>query len=314
MRRTGVAVLCVALLGVAAGCALLPIGPAARFEVTPVVLYAGDLASFDATASRGSPSIAAYDWEYGDGSSGAGMRTEHRFEEPGTYEITLTVTGGSGRVDRLARTYTVYVRTGTELLRETFDEGADLDASWPLDASWASGGDARLEFVGGSYGTSLRITSDEDRWHRRWREVLVPPLRTGQRLVFRCDVMTAQTQYDAGFWLFPLRASLDGLEGALPFLEYSSEVPGVAMIVISQFGTPLRLSAGFSPQIYRWSTYRMEYHAGGVELYIDDALRAAHEGVPEVAGGGRWLVVLGDESHELRCHTYFDNIVLSVEE
>jgi PKD repeat protein len=296
------------------GCAVLPIGPQARFDVDPVVLYVGEWATFDASSSRGSPSVASYDWSYGDGETGAGMRTEHRFEEPGVYDVTLVVSDGAGRADRRTRRYAVYVRSGTALLSETFDEGEDLDDGWPLDPSWASSADARLELVGGDHGYALRITSSEDRWHRRWREVRTPPLRSGQRIVFRCDVMTSQTQYDAGFWLFPLRPRLEDRLGALPFLEYSSERPGLAMVVVSPYGTELVDPLNTSPQIYRWSTYRIEYTLEGAQIYVDGVARGESTGELPLADGGSWLVVLGDESHELRCHTYFDNISLSIEE
>lgn len=40
--------------------------------------------------------ITSYHWDFGDGSTGSGMRTSHRFSVPGAYVVTLTVTNSWG--------------------------------------------------------------------------------------------------------------------------------------------------------------------------------------------------------------------------
>ena len=37
--------------------------------------------------------VNAFSWNFGDGSSGGGERPTHVFERPGTYTVTLTITG-----------------------------------------------------------------------------------------------------------------------------------------------------------------------------------------------------------------------------
>ncbi|UCF09422.1 MAG: PKD domain-containing protein [Candidatus Bipolaricaulota bacterium] len=314
MRRTATLAMAAALLAGAAGCALVGIGPTARFDVSPVVLYSGELLVFDGGSSLSLSSIVSFDWSYGDGETGVGQRTEHRYELPGLYEVSLRVVDANGNEDRATRTLSVYARSGTELLREDFDGGPSTLDGWALDASWASERDGAVEFIGGEHAYALRIRSDEDRWHRRWRSVELPPLRIGQRFAFECDVMTAQTKYDAGFFIFPLRASLDTVEGSLPYVEYSSETEGVATVAVSPFGTLMRQPTTFSPGIYRWHRYRLEIAPGRYELFIDGTLRASGEqGIPAQLAGP-WLTVLGDESHELRCDAFFDNISLTVVE
>ena len=47
---------------------------------------------FDGSASRDSDgSIAAWSWDFGDGSSGEGVNARHSYREPGRYEVKLTV-------------------------------------------------------------------------------------------------------------------------------------------------------------------------------------------------------------------------------
>ena len=47
---------------------------------------------FDGSGSRDPDgSIAAWSWDFGDGSSGEGVNARHRYREPGRYEVALTV-------------------------------------------------------------------------------------------------------------------------------------------------------------------------------------------------------------------------------
>jgi len=64
---------------------------------TPVV--------FDGSASTDPlGQIASYSWEFGDASNGIGARTTHFYEEPGTYEVVLTVMGsGTGNCPNMGQ-------------------------------------------------------------------------------------------------------------------------------------------------------------------------------------------------------------------
>jgi PKD repeat protein len=56
--------------------------------------------AFDGSASSDAEGpIAAYAWDFGDGSTGDGAWVTHRYAEPGTYTATLTVTDASGGSD-----------------------------------------------------------------------------------------------------------------------------------------------------------------------------------------------------------------------
>ena len=73
--------------------------PTATFNVSPTSPAQFETVNFNAEASRpGVPSrtIASYDWKFGDGNTGTGARTTHRYSVLGTYVVTLTVTDSAG--------------------------------------------------------------------------------------------------------------------------------------------------------------------------------------------------------------------------
>lgn len=61
----------------------------AGFTHSPSGPTVGDVVTFDASPSTGSPT--GYSWSFGDGSSGTGKTADHAFSEPGTYDVTLSV-------------------------------------------------------------------------------------------------------------------------------------------------------------------------------------------------------------------------------
>ena len=82
--------------GAAGGIAVRPMqGPLATFAAAPVA--AGGATAFEATESRdpNGGTISRYDWDFGDGSSlpNGGPTPTHVYAGPGTYNVTLHVTG-----------------------------------------------------------------------------------------------------------------------------------------------------------------------------------------------------------------------------
>jgi PKD repeat protein len=88
------------------GCAAQTSGqPVASLAVTPTSATPGQQVSFDATASTGP--ISAYSISFGDGTSGSGALESHVYATPGTYTVTLAVTGSGGTSASVSRTVTI---------------------------------------------------------------------------------------------------------------------------------------------------------------------------------------------------------------
>lgn len=96
---------------VMAGCAgMFNRPPVASFTWTPTSPLPNEEVRFDASASSdpdSGDSIIKYSWTFGEGSTGVGVKTTHRFAKSGTYEVTLTVEDGCGKTAGTARTITV---------------------------------------------------------------------------------------------------------------------------------------------------------------------------------------------------------------
>ena len=53
--------------------------------------------SFDGSGSSDRDgAVSRYQWDFGDGTSGAGMVARHRYRESGVYTVKLTVTDDAG--------------------------------------------------------------------------------------------------------------------------------------------------------------------------------------------------------------------------
>jgi PKD repeat protein len=82
------------------GVILPPAGtPTAAFVVTPTPVTVNTPALFDGSTSTpgsGAISIASYNWDFGDGSSGSGKTVTHSFSSAKTYNVSLTVTNDRG--------------------------------------------------------------------------------------------------------------------------------------------------------------------------------------------------------------------------
>jgi PKD repeat protein len=51
--------------------------------------------------------IASYFWTFGDGASGSGVSTSHRYGSPGAFAVTLLVTDSAGKTNTVQKTVTV---------------------------------------------------------------------------------------------------------------------------------------------------------------------------------------------------------------
>jgi parallel beta-helix repeat protein len=70
--------------------------PTALFDVTPLPLFSGEVASFHDLSQDPERKLVDWYWEFGDGSHSSLRDSVHSFAEPGNYTITLTVWDDAG--------------------------------------------------------------------------------------------------------------------------------------------------------------------------------------------------------------------------
>ena len=74
--------------------------------------------TFDGSSSKGD--IASYSWDFGDGTTGTGLKATHTYESVGSYTVTLTVTGTDG--SNATQTQKITVTKKSDFIHRDFRE------------------------------------------------------------------------------------------------------------------------------------------------------------------------------------------------
>ena len=107
-RREKFGLLLAAVLVLLTGCFATNYRPAATFTAFPTSGEAPLQVRFDASGSRNAEgAMVSYEWSFDHGKTATGKTTQYTFNMPGTYTVTLNVTGASGKTSSATQTITV---------------------------------------------------------------------------------------------------------------------------------------------------------------------------------------------------------------
>jgi PKD repeat protein/fibronectin type 3 domain-containing protein len=125
--------------------------PVATFTATPTSGALPLSVTFNAAASSSPHGIAAYAWDFGDGSTATGPHPSHTFTTPGIHKVSLRITDQAGRHEVANRTvvaghrwptanFSVSPSSGQPPLTVTLDPGASNHPNGlPLTYEWDLG-------------------------------------------------------------------------------------------------------------------------------------------------------------------------------
>ncbi len=78
------------------------------FSFGPDIPHAGEHVGFNGSASTApGHTIERYEWDFGDGSHGSGIKPTHVYVQPGDYTVTLTIADDEGRTAEISHLVTV---------------------------------------------------------------------------------------------------------------------------------------------------------------------------------------------------------------
>lgn len=155
--------------------------PIASFVYSPNTPGVEETVYFNAAASTDSDgTIVSYEWDFGDGSTGTGQKTEHRYNKAGAYAVVLVVRDNSGNHGTANQAVTVQAGSDPTASFEYspanpvvnqdihFDASASSDPdgtiqsySWNLgDGSTASGRTITHRYAGAGQYTVVLVVTD----------------------------------------------------------------------------------------------------------------------------------------------------------
>src|SRR5690606_10187553 len=131
--------------------------------------------------------VTSYEWDFGDGGSATGVQAAHTYEEPGVYEITLTVTDDDGATRSVTQEVAVTTPPVADFTATLDGARLDVDASastddeeivsyrWDFgDSGTATGVTASHTYTGGgTFDVTLTVTDNRGETGSVTREVTV---------------------------------------------------------------------------------------------------------------------------------------------
>jgi PKD repeat protein len=163
--------------------------PAASFVFSPSAPGVGEEITFNGSASTATPprTIVKYDWQFGTDRTGSGMVVFKRYDTPGTYNVTLSVTDDAGNIGTATQAVTVGTDSAGGLSAKftfsptsptagsavSFNASTSTSADPIVQYQWDFGDGSPLlttssplvthVFASGSYKVTLRVKDSKDR-------------------------------------------------------------------------------------------------------------------------------------------------------
>lgn len=131
----------------------------ARFTVSPNSPGVNQDVQFNASAST--PSNATFSWTFGDGTGALGVTTTHRYQQVGSYVVTLTVRNDTGQTATATATVNVSTTPQGQVANFTFSPAApavNQDIFFNASTSTVSAPTFAWDFGDGTTGTGVTIT------------------------------------------------------------------------------------------------------------------------------------------------------------
>jgi PKD repeat protein len=237
--------------------------PQARIAEMPLTVCANSPVVFDGAGSTDpSGMIGSFSWDFGDMNTAVGERTTHLFTRPGTYRVTLTITGsGTGNCPNISQATVLMTVVAAPRARfelpsvvapgqtVVLDGSASETSDRITDARWEvrREGQVYASFAGlenrftpaepGRYEVSLTISTDNDAGCSRNTETRVLQVNAAPEMVWNLPeqwpmntpfrLSAAGTADSDGFvasmvWLVDGEEVGNGLTAELPVDRYGS--------------------------------------------------------------------------------------------
>jgi PKD repeat protein len=170
--------------------------PVAAFTFSPATAMPNSPVTFDASTSHADNGIASYTWDFGDGTTGSGMKPQHTYGREGSFTVALVIMDNTGRTSYPC-TQTVTVATGAaptaSFVFSPTSAGPNQTIFFNASSSTASNGRKLVDYAwdfgngtsrqgvtattsyaaAGSYNVTLVVTDDAGRTASRSQTVSV---------------------------------------------------------------------------------------------------------------------------------------------